>query len=94
MTKKKLHDAWENAKDKEKRSQTMFSQMGLASRVDEIKAELDSIRESIGSQLNIKEFVKQTLTCYHAVIREVKSTYQIDLSPVPTLVKETLWLSA
>ena len=87
--KKKLHDAWENAKDKEKRSQTMFSQMGLASRVDEIKAELDSIRDSIGSQLNIKDFVKQTFTRYHAVIREVKSTYQIDLSPVPTLVKET-----
>jgi len=87
--KKKLHDAWENAKDKEKRSQTMFSQMGLASRVDEIKAELDSIRDSIGSQLNIKDFVKQTFTRYHAVIRDVKSTYQIDLSPVPTLVKET-----
>lgn len=87
--KKKLHDAWENARDKERRSQTMFSQMGLASRVDEIKAELDSIRDSIGSQLNIKAFVKQAFSRYHAIIREVKKTYQIDLSPVPTLVKET-----
>jgi len=87
--KKKLHDAWEIARNKEKLSQTMFSQMGLASRVDEIKAELDSIRDSIGSQLSIKDFVKQTFTRYHAVIREVKSTYQIDLNPVPTLVKET-----
>ncbi|HQP72294.1 MAG TPA: helicase-related protein, partial [Methanoculleus sp.] len=87
--KKKLHDAWENAKEKEKRSQTMFSQMGLAARVDEIRAELDSIRDSIGSQLNIRDFVKQTLSRYHAVIKELKNSYQFDLSPVPTLVKET-----
>ena len=87
--KKKLHDAWENAKEKEKRSQTMFSQMGLAARVDEIRAELDSIRDSIGSQLNIRDFVKQTLSRYHAVIKEQKNSFQIDLSPVPTLVKET-----
>lgn len=87
--KKKLHDAWENAKEKEKLSQTMFSQMGLAARVDEIRAELDSIRESIGSQLNIRDFVKQTFSRYHAVIKELKNSYQIDLSPVPSLVKET-----
>lgn len=87
--KKKLHDAWENAKEKEKRSQTMFSQMGLAARVDEIRAELDSIRDSIGSQLNIRDFVKQTLSRYHAVIKEQKNSFQIDLSPVRTLVKET-----
>jgi len=87
--KKKLHNAWDKAKEKEKRSQTMFSQMGLAARVDEIKAELDSIRDSIGSQLNIKDFVKQTFSRYNAEIKEQKNSYQIDLSPVPALVKET-----
>lgn len=87
--KKKLYDAWENAKDKEKRSRTMFAQEGLTARVDEIKAELDSIRDSIGSQLNIKDFVKQTLLRYKAIIKEVKNTYQIDLTPVPKLIKES-----
>ena len=87
--KKKLHNAWDKAQEKEKRSQTMFSQMGLAARVDEIKAELDSIRDSIGSQLNIKDFVKQTFSRYRAEIKEQKNSYQIDLSSVPALVKET-----
>jgi hypothetical protein len=87
--KKKLHDAWENAKEKEKLSQTMFSQMGLAARVDEIRAELDSIRESIGSQLNIRDFVKQTFSRYHAVSKTKKS-YQIDL--VCSLLVKKLWL--
>lgn len=87
--KKKLHNAWDNAKEKEKRSRTMFAQEALSARVDEIKTELDSIRDSIGSQLDIRNFVKHTLTCYQAVIREVKNTYKIDLSPVPTIVKES-----
>lgn len=87
--KQKLHNAWDLARDKEKRSQTMFSQMGLAARVDEIKSELDSIRDSIGSQLDIKSFVTQALTRYNAVIKEQNNSFQIDLSHVPTLVKES-----
>lgn len=87
--KKKLHDEWDNATAREKRSRTMFAQETLTSRVDEIKAELDSIRETIGSQTNIKDFVKQTFVRYHAIIKEVKNSYQIDLTPVPKLVKET-----
>ncbi|MDD2229437.1 MAG: helicase-related protein [Candidatus Cloacimonetes bacterium] len=87
--KKKLHDAWENAKEKEKRSRTMFAQEGLTARVDEIKAELESIRDSIGSQLSIRDFVRQTLLRYKASIKEVKNSYQIDLSPVPKLIKES-----
>jgi len=87
--KKKLHDAWENAKDKEKRSRTMFAQEALSSRVDEIKAELDSIRDSIGSQLDIRSFVKQSFLRYKAVIREAKDKLDIDLAPVPRLVRES-----
>lgn len=87
--KKKLHDEWDNATAREKRSRTMFAQETLISRVDEIKAELDSIRETIGSKLNIRDFVKQTLVRYHAIVKEVKNSYQIDLTPVPKLVKET-----
>jgi hypothetical protein len=87
--KKNLHDAWENAKDKEKRSRTMFAQEALSSRVDEIKAELDSIRDSIGSQLDIQSFVKQSFLRYKAVIRDAKSKLEIDLTPVPKLVRES-----
>ncbi len=86
--KKNLYDAWENAKDKEKRSRTMFAQEALSSRVDEIKAELESIRDSIGSQLDILGFVKQCLLRYKAVIKEVKDKLEIDLTPVPKLVRE------
>ncbi len=87
--KNKFHDAWEIAKEKEKRSQTMFSQMGLSARIDVIKAELDSIRDSIGSKLNIKDFVKQAFSRYNAVIREQNNSFQLDLSPVSSLVKES-----
>lgn len=87
--KKKLHDEWDNATAREKRSRTMFAQETLSSRVDEIKAELDYIRETIGSQTSIRDFVKQTLVRYHAIVKEVKNSYQIDLTPVPKLVKET-----
>jgi hypothetical protein len=87
--KKKLHDAWENAKEKEKRSRTMFAQEGLTGRVEEIKAELDAIRESIGSQLNIRDFVKHSFTRYKAIVKEAKKSLLIDLTPIPKVVKET-----
>jgi len=87
--KKKLHDAWDDATAREKRSRTMFAQETLTSRVDEIKAELDAIRETIGSQTSIRDFVKQSLIRYRAAFKEVKNSYHIDLTPVPKLVKET-----
>lgn len=89
-----IHNQWEKAKDKEKLSRSMFAQIGLSRRTDEIKKELDSIRASIGSQLVIQDFVLQALTRYQATIEKKKSHYQIGLSAVPTLVRESLGLQS
>ncbi len=84
-----IHAEWEKAKEKEKLSRSMFAQIGLSRRTDEIKKELDAIRDSIGSNLNIKEFVLQAFERYQATITPKQDSYQIGLSGVPTLVRES-----
>lgn len=89
-----IHDEWEKAKEKEKLSRSMFAQIGLSRRTDEIKKELDAIRDSIGSQLDIQEFVLQALKRYQATIVPKKNHYQIGLNTIPSLVKESLALQS
>lgn len=90
QSKSELHGLWEHAKEQEKRSRTMYAQEGLSARIHEIKAELDSVRESIGSQQDLQRFVRHSLLRYGAQIREQNGALTIDLSPLPLLIKESL----
>lgn len=51
-----LHANWEDARDKEARSRSRFAQHAI--KTDEVKAELDAVREAIGAGTTLNRFVK------------------------------------
>ncbi len=82
-----LHKDWEKASEREKESRSLFAQSTI--KVEEIAKELNSIRESIGTSQNIKEFLKFSLILYDAIIKEENENYlRFDLSSVNQIVKE------
>ena len=54
-----LHANWEDAREKEKRSRSRFAQHAI--KTEEVKAELDAIREAIGAGPTVNRFVKDVL---------------------------------
>lgn len=54
-----LHSSWEDARDKEARSRSRFAQHAI--KTDEVKAELDAIREAIGAGPTVNRFVQDVL---------------------------------
>ena len=54
-----LHASWEDAREKEKRSRSRFAQHAI--KTEEVKAELDAIREAIGAGPTVNRFVQDVL---------------------------------
>jgi superfamily II DNA or RNA helicase len=54
-----LHARWEDAKEKEKKSRSKFAQLSI--KVDEVRAELQSVRDAIGAGPTVQRFVRDVL---------------------------------
>ena len=54
-----LHATWEDAREKEARSRSRFAQHAI--KTEEVKAELDAIREAIGAGPTVTGFVQDVL---------------------------------
>jgi superfamily II DNA or RNA helicase len=57
--KDELHARWEDAREREKRSRSRFAQHAI--KTDEVRAELDAIREAIGAGPTVERFVQNVL---------------------------------
>ena len=57
--KQELHSDWENAREREARSRSRFAQHAI--KTDEVRAELDAIREAIGAGPTVERFVTDVL---------------------------------
>lgn len=87
--KEDLHRQWENAADKERRSRTMFAQQTI--KVDEVSAEIDSIREAIGSGSEVSEFVQRAIKAHRGLCGPGKgSSYKLDVSECPRALKDAV----
>ncbi len=86
----KLNSEWEDAKEREKRSRTMFAQEAYANRVDEIRQVLDETRDSIGSEETVERFVRDVLSAEGAMITPESGGYRIDLSETPESLRDYL----
>ena len=58
--KRQLHARWEDAREKEERSRSRFAQLSI--KTDEVNAELQAVREAIGTGPTIERFVRD---CFH-----------------------------
>ena len=86
--KQRLHQMWEAAEDREKRSRTVFAQESI--KVEEVARELRAAREAIGSGVELGQFVRMALRAAGAVITEADGDLEIDLSETPLVLRQML----
>jgi len=88
--KEDLHNQWDNAADKGKRSRTMFAQGTID--VEEVAEELQAVRAAIGSGVDVSSFVRQALRAHKATISG-DGIARIDLREVPRALREAIGTS-
>lgn len=87
---KKIHAEWDRARDREKRSRTMFSHEGMQARVDEVAKELNAARSAVGSHSDVKRFTTEAVSAYGGMILPRRDGYILDLSETPLALRDTL----
>ena len=86
-TKEDLFTEWENASLREKRSRTMFAQETI--KVEEVARELKSIRESIGTSVDVKSFMKEAAKAYNG-IHSGDNVVTFDFSESPDSLRDAV----
>ncbi|XWX05295.1 helicase-related protein [Aggregatilineales bacterium SYSU G02658] len=82
-----LNLQWDAAAEREKRSRTMFAQQAI--RVDEVAAELQAVREAVGSGVDVAAFVKDSILMYRGVVSE-QNAVSFDLTEAPRGLRDML----
>ncbi len=83
----KLNSEWDAVAEREKRSRTMFAQQAI--RVDEVAAELQAVREVVGSGVDVAAFVKDSILMHRGVVSE-QSAVSFDLTEAPRGLRDML----
>ncbi|MBM4248272.1 MAG: DEAD/DEAH box helicase [Euryarchaeota archaeon] len=83
-----LNLQWENAKEREKRSRTMFAQESI--RPEEVQSELEEAVEGAGSSEELKSFATLALKLYGGTIKEKGESFEIDIRGTPQALKDSL----
>ncbi len=87
---KRIHAEWDRARDREKRSRTMFSHEGIQARVDEVAKELNAARAAVGSHADVKRFTTEAVTAHGGIIIPRRHAFELDLSETPLALRDTL----
>lgn len=61
-----FHEDWDSAMEREKRSRTMFAQRTI--KVDEVERELQTVREAIGSKIDVQRFVTEVVRASGGIV--------------------------
>lgn len=79
---------WDNASAREKRSQTFYAQQTI--KPEEVKAELDRVRDAIGAGVDVREFVIAMLRDHGGMVTEKSGVWNADLSRCPESLRDAL----
>jgi len=85
--KRELDLEWDNVSQRERRSRTMFAQELI--KVDEVAAQLEAVREALGSSADVALFVGDALRRHGAVV-DGMAPMKIDLKAMPLALKDAL----
>lgn len=85
--KEELYTQWDSSADKEKKSRAMFAQQTI--KVEEVAAELEQIRQSLGTYKDVREFVKESLIAHKAAIGG-DAILDVDLRDSAIQIKEIM----
>lgn len=84
---------WQNAAEREKRTQTMFAQYAI--KPEEVFRELVATREATGAGVDVRSFITEALRGYGATVREGSRGGLIaNLEEVPAGLREAVGLAA
>ena len=86
--KRQLHQLWEAAEQREKRSRTMFAQETI--KVDEVARELRAIRAAIGSGADLGQFFQSALVAAGAFVTTRDGELEVDLTETPAALRQML----
>ena len=88
---RELDAAWELAADREKRSRTLFRQSDLERAINEqVKAELDAVRASLGGPLDVERFVLTALRATAAAVSPNGPPWRVNLNDAPRALRDAL----
>lgn len=80
---------WEQAKEREKRSRTMFAQEGI--KADEVQRELEAERDAVGSSADVRDFVCTALAMNGAAVdARADGAVLFDLGALPLALKDAM----
>lgn len=82
-----LHQRWDRAAERERRSRTMFAQESL--KPEEVRRELEVVRAAIGSRTDVERFVTTALRDLGATLR-TNGALTIDLAGTPSELRDLL----
>ena len=74
---KDIHTQWDNVAEREKRSRTMFAQRSI--KVDEVAQEWRSVREAIGSALDVQRFVAEVMQVHGGAVASQNGSLQVQV---------------
>jgi superfamily II DNA or RNA helicase len=85
---------WVNASEREKKSRSLFTQNTI--KVEDVAREVEAMRATLGSRLDVQDFLEASLARYGAVrLGGIHGrTGRYDLAAVPVPVREAMSLSA
>jgi hypothetical protein len=76
-----LHREWDAAADRERRSRTVFAQESI--KANEVAEALEATRAAIGSEVDVAQFVVETLRAHGASLSERDGAITADLRETP-----------
>lgn len=85
---KQLDQDWQSAAETEKASRTKYAQEGI--KPDEVAAEIAEIRDALGSDRDVEEFVRNTLAALGSTPNDTSDGFTADTSSLPAGLRESL----
>jgi len=79
-SRKNLHDQWQNATEREKRSRTLFAQETI--KAEEVKPELNAARQLMGAPESVQRFVVEGFEVHGGTVAEHRGIYNFDTGGV------------
>ena len=83
---RRLHDDWEAAADREKRSRTVFAQETI--KPEEVRPELEAARNAVGSPDTVRSFVEDALRAHGAVVSQKNGALELSLARTPRALRD------
>ena len=83
-----LHQEWEAAEAREKRSRTMFAQETI--KPDEVERELELAQDAVGLGVDVTQFVNDALASYRGINEKKNGAWKYRISEIPRALKDML----